>query len=37
VGINAEYYSKTMPILLLNKERKFFFNAYIALVFGKRK
>lgn len=37
VGVNAEYYSKTMPILLLNKERKFFFNAYIALVFGKRK
>ena len=37
VGINAEYYSKTMPILLLNPEKKFFFNAYIALVFGKRK
>jgi hypothetical protein len=37
VGINAEYYSKAMPILLLNKENKFFFNAYIALVFGKRK
>ncbi|MES2374111.1 MAG: hypothetical protein V4557_16160 [Bacteroidota bacterium] len=37
VGINAEYYSKTMPIMLQNKEQKFFFNAYIALVFGKRK
>lgn len=37
VGVNAEYYSKAMPILLLNKENKFFFNAYIALVFGKRK
>ena len=37
VGINAEYYSKTMPMLLLNEEKKFFFNAYIALVFGKRK
>ncbi len=37
VGVNAEYYSKTMPILLLNPEKKFFFNAYIALVFGKRK
>lgn len=37
VGVNAEYYTKSMPILLLNKERKFFFNAYIALVFGKRK
>ncbi len=37
VGVNAEYYSKSMPILLLNPEKKFFFNAYIALVFGKRK
>ena len=37
VGVNAEYYTQNMPILLLNKERKFFFNAYIALVFGKRK
>ena len=37
VGVNAEYYSKAMPILLLNKENKFFFNAYISLVFGKRK
>lgn len=37
VGVNAEYYSKTMPILLLNPDKKFFFNAYIALVFGKRK
>ena len=37
VGVNAEYYSQTMPIMLLNPEKKFFFNAYIALVFGKRK
>lgn len=37
VGVNAEYYTQNMPILLLNKDRKFFFNAYIALVFGKRK
>lgn len=37
VGVNAEYYTSTMPILLLNTDRKFFFNAYIALVFGKRK
>ncbi len=37
VGVNAEYYSQNMPILLLNKEKKFFFNAYISLVFGKRK
>ncbi|MBV9986745.1 MAG: hypothetical protein JO301_03645 [Chitinophagaceae bacterium] len=37
VGVNAEYYTQSMPILLLNKDKKFFFNAYIALVFGKRK
>jgi hypothetical protein len=37
VGLNAEYYTKTMPILLLNPEKKFFFNAYISVVFGKRK
>ena len=37
VGLNAEYYSKTMPILLLNEPKKFFLNAYVSFVFGKRK
>lgn len=37
VGINAEYYSKKMPILLLNDPKSFFFNAYVSIVFGKRK
>lgn len=37
VGLNAEYYAQKMPILLLNKEKSFFFNAYVALTFGKRK
>jgi hypothetical protein len=37
VGLNAEYYTQAMPILLLNKEKKLFFNAYIALTFGRRK
>ena len=37
VGLNAEYYSQKIPILLLNKERPLFFNAYVALTFGKRK
>ena len=37
VGLNAEFYTQTMPILLLNKEKRFFFNAYFALTFGKRK
>lgn len=37
VGVNAEYYTQAMPILVLNKADKFFFNAYVSLVFGKRK
>lgn len=37
VGLNAEYYSKAMPIMVLNEPKKFFFNAYVSFVFGKRK
>ncbi|GAC1533712.1 MAG: hypothetical protein NVS3B15_14400 [Sediminibacterium sp.] len=37
VGLNAEYYTQKMPILLLNKDKSFFFNAYVSLTFGKRK
>ncbi len=37
VGVNAEYYSKKMPIMINNPEKQFFFNGYIAIEFGKRK
>jgi hypothetical protein len=37
VGVNGAFYSQKMPILLLNKEQNFFFNAYAAFTFGKRK
>jgi hypothetical protein len=38
VGINAEFYSQAMPILVgVNDQKKFFFNGYIALQFGRRK
>lgn len=37
VGINAEIYSKPIPQMVNNKEKRFFFNAYVALTFGKRK
>jgi len=37
VGLKATYFSKKMPIMLLNKERSLFFNAYISVTFGKRK
>jgi hypothetical protein len=37
VGLNADYYTKKMPMMVYTPENNFFFNAYIALVFGKRK
>jgi hypothetical protein len=38
VGVNAEFYSQAMPILVgVNDQKKFFFNGYIALQFGRRK
>lgn len=36
IGINAEYYTKGVPILVYRDEKKFFFNAYLSLQFGKR-
>ena len=37
VGLNAEFYSKKIEQMAFNKQKQFFFNAYVALVFGKRK
>jgi len=37
IGINAEYYSKEMPIMIDNPAKKFFFNGYVAIEFGRRK
>lgn len=37
VGLNTEFYGQKMPIILLNKEKNFFFNAYAAITFGRRK
>ncbi|MBS1512685.1 MAG: hypothetical protein JST86_17705 [Bacteroidetes bacterium] len=37
VGVSAEYYSKKIPQMLYNKEKQFFFSAYFALMFGRRK
>jgi hypothetical protein len=39
VGVNAEYYTKEIPIMVdsdTNKHKQFFFNAYVSLQFGKR-
>lgn len=37
VGLKATYFSKKMPVMLLNPEKSLFFNAYISVTFGKRK
>lgn len=37
VGVTAEFYAKKIPQMLRNKEKQFFFSAYFALIFGKRK
>jgi hypothetical protein len=36
VGVNAEYYTKDVPIMVALEPKKFFFNAYLSLQFGKR-
>lgn len=37
VGLSAEYYTKRISQMYLNKDKQFFFNAYVALLLGKRK
>lgn len=37
VGLGAEYYTSNISQMLYNKDKKFFFNAYIALLLGRRK
>lgn len=37
VGVIAEYYTKKIPQMFNNDEKRFFFSAYFALLFGKRK
>lgn len=36
VGISAEFYTKDMPIMVSAAPKKFFYNAYVAIEFGKR-
>lgn len=36
-GLTAEFYSKKIPQMVYNKERQFFFSAYVSILFGKRK
>ena len=37
VGMHGEFYSKKIPQMAYNKEKKFFYGAYFSLIFGKRK
>ena len=37
VGLNVEWYSSKMPVMLLQRQRQLFFNAYAAIEFGRRK
>lgn len=37
LGISADYYTKKMPILLFQKERQLFYQAYLAVLFGRRR
>ncbi|MBP6432547.1 MAG: hypothetical protein KA319_12340 [Ferruginibacter sp.] len=37
VGLIGEFYSKKIPQMVYQKQRQFFFSAYVALVFGRRK
>lgn len=36
-GLVAEFYSKKIPQMAQNKEKQFFFSAYVTVLFGKRK
>jgi hypothetical protein len=37
VGLSGEYYANKIPQMLYSKEKQFFFNAYLAILLGRRK
>lgn len=37
VGVTGEFYSKKVPQMIYQKEKQLFLNAYIAIMFGRRK
>ncbi len=37
IGMSLEYYASKVPILLFQKERNMFYQAYVAVLFGRRK
>jgi len=37
ISVSGEYYTQKMPIMLLNKEKKFFITGSVSLIFGSRR
>jgi len=37
VGLQGEYYGRKVPQMAFNKQKQFFFSAYVSLLLGKRK
>lgn len=37
IGVSGEFYTQNMPIMVDAPDKKFFYNAYVALEFGGRK
>ncbi|MEO7532061.1 MAG: hypothetical protein ABIS69_11635 [Sediminibacterium sp.] len=37
VGLSGEFYSKKIPQMAFNKQKQFFFSAYVSILVGKRK
>ncbi len=37
VGVTGEFYSKKIPQMIYQKQKNFFFSAYVAIMFGRRK
>jgi hypothetical protein len=37
VGVSAEYYAGKIPIMLYQKEKQFFYQGHVAMMFGRRK
>jgi ribosomal protein S24E len=37
LGLSAEYYTKKVTIMALQKDKPFFFQGYISILFGRRK
>jgi hypothetical protein len=37
VGVTGDFYSKKIPQMIYQKQKQFFFSAYVAIMFGRRK